>query len=614
MSKAWTDKSEFKRLFGELAATDGRVFERAVLPLLRMAWPSAVGAPALRSFDRMGIDHLVWSDAPPFPLIVQCKGFQVHERELGSGQVQSCLDSIRSFSRAKLKAKAYILVHNRPGNNEAFRNPVLKALADLESSGLVERAELWDLQRVLKEAFNSMLNYIKKAIQERHLSIVDVKDKIEPDICKPLEAVPFAVSELKANQYKLVSQSEAIRFCSDPSAEILSTKQNLSIVIGEAGFGKTTAAIRTFLTRDRQILYVPAAIISDKTISTKQFIEQCIDIDTLLADVAETDQPTMRQIARPVLAYILKNPDIAAVLVLDGVDESVYLSRRGGIQNLLNILREVRIPIVLLIRTELWNERQNDFGSSFGDIAQHPERKNQRIKLIELLPWSDDEIYGLALRYRNMLETAEERLRVDTFINTIRNGEYHLFYGDIPRRPLFLRFILETTAQKDAHKVGRAVLFQEWAEMKIRRDVAAPMIWGSVGRLPLVSPNESTESVMYLAFRAMSLAAYHMTQKSNGSLELVPFCEVSRLLKADPDITEIRNPTGLFLNSLLIPVPKVSGVDPQNVRFAHRAYQEFFLARYLIAHPDIVSGLQIPQSVTDWIIDIKAAAFETGKT
>ncbi len=57
--------------------------ERAVLRLLRLVWPAAVGTPRRRKFDRAGADHLVWSGGPPFHVVVQCKGWEVSGGEKG---------------------------------------------------------------------------------------------------------------------------------------------------------------------------------------------------------------------------------------------------------------------------------------------------------------------------------------------------------------------------------------------------------------------------------------------------------------------------------------------------------------------------------------------------
>jgi hypothetical protein len=142
MAIGWTDNAVYRKIQIELAVKTADDFERSALRLLRLIWPSIVGTPRLRKFDRAGADHLVWSDTPPFPVVVQCKGWEVGDEDLGKSQIAKCKKSIESFIKGGLKAERYILVHNRTRQNEVFRKAVQKELDDLVRSGAVPRAEL----------------------------------------------------------------------------------------------------------------------------------------------------------------------------------------------------------------------------------------------------------------------------------------------------------------------------------------------------------------------------------------------------------------------------------------------------------------------------------------
>jgi hypothetical protein len=71
MAGRWLSKTEAKRLSANLAASEERDFERLALPLIRVIWPEAIPPPARKAWDQQGVDQLVWSDTPPFSLIVQ---------------------------------------------------------------------------------------------------------------------------------------------------------------------------------------------------------------------------------------------------------------------------------------------------------------------------------------------------------------------------------------------------------------------------------------------------------------------------------------------------------------------------------------------------------------
>jgi hypothetical protein len=602
MSKAWTDKNEYKLLAGELATSEGRDFERLSLPLIRLIWSETITPTAMGSYDRMGADHLVWADREPFELVVQCKGFKVPEEEIGKSQIQQCLTSIQSFRKSGRRAKTYLLIHNRTGKSEEFRQTVGDELKALVESGLVDRAELWDRQRFLREAFNKLLESVRSSIA-LNASTAQLYSDEKPDY-EFLEHVPFQLSHLRVSALKLSKASPPQQLEGDPSTELLkSDESNLILMIGEAGFGKTTAALRTFGS-GRQIFYAPGAMFSSEDPSTKAFLQQAINLDPLLTRFRADDLPTVKRILKPVVEQVLKERKNPLVLIIDGLDESIYFSYRGGLQWLFNHLREVLVPVVLLARTEFWQAKLTDFTTSIGEVNQKGGERRRIVKLIELLPWTTRQIGELSKRYRDTLVEPAKRARLNQLIETIEDGSYTKFYGSIPSRPLFLRFILDTVAERDVHQTGKAQLFYEWARMKIARDVVNPMKWGRLGRAPIVGNTETVDATIRLSFEAMMLAAVQMTGRNDKVLELLPSCPIDDVLLSNERLKGVTDPTGLFLNSLLIPASPSLPHEPIRIRFSHRAYQEFFLALYLKEHPETIKGIEIPDSIAEHLRDM----------
>lgn len=327
MSKAWTDKREYQLLSGELAASDGRDFERLALPLIRIIWKDNIAPTPMGSFDRIGADQMVWADTEPFPLVVQYKGFKVSDSEIGSSQINQCLKSIGAFRKKGYKADVYLLVHNRIGADKRFRRSIETELSELVESGQVKRAELWNRQRFLREAFNKMLERVRSSIALNHSTAQEYC--IQPDNYEPLKQVPLRKCELVFNPYRLMKKSTPSELVTDPSVELLSFDgNNIVLMIGEAGYGKTTAALRTFESEGRQIFYVPAATFSSVR---KDFLQQCVKLDRLFAEFEDTDLPVVTRLSRPIIDYVLRDEETPVVLILDGLDESAYFSYRGGL-------------------------------------------------------------------------------------------------------------------------------------------------------------------------------------------------------------------------------------------------------------------------------------------
>lgn len=596
----WSNKRIFKLLRGELATLTDRAFERGALPFLRTVYPELVNPPARRDFDIAGADHLVWSDTPPFPLVVQCKGFEAHEWELGSAQVQQCIRSIRAFRDSGFKTKLYLLAHNRTSKDPGFRRDINEELKDLVASGSASRAQLWDVDTIVKQALTAMHERLRKLAREHNLSVVKEYENAEPDLCEPLQHVPLRASVLTADQNRLTKGTEGREEVADPARVLRYSDKHFSLLVGYAGFGKTTAALRVTQAFGLKTFFVPAARLT--RVTTKELLEHCIDVEPLIADCLPEDVATVRKLAKLAIEHFFKTDDESYVLLLDGIDESFVLSRRGGLQQLFNALRHVRSRMILTVRKEFLEVRTADFATSFGLVTNRKDRvHNQTIRLVELLPWSDEQILSLIRRFADSLGS-EPRVRIMQLADTVGSGEYRAFYGDIPRRPLFLRFILETVAASGVHRVNRSTLFEEWGRLKVVRDFARPAQFG--GRRMSIALEASIDDTVELAFEAMSWAARCMTTVNDRSVELLPTCRISDVL-ALRSLRDKSNAEGIILNSLLVPAGPRLAPAPLEVRFAHRAYQEFFLARFIRDHPKTFEDATLPDSIHEWLNEVR---------
>jgi hypothetical protein len=604
----WSGSTQYRILTAELATANGHVFERRVLPIIRLIWHDAIIPPSLRWLDQAGIDIMVWSDRQPFPLVVQCKGFEVLEEEVGPSQIHKCLASITSFKERGLKADTYLLVHNRTNKNPELRKSVGDALNDLVASGQVRRAQLWGHRELLDEAHEAVFTSINDAITRKQATAE--QDYGEQLACERIEQVPFRLSNLTIDANHLLKVTDPIFAHKDPAEEILKGKgSNILVVIGEAGYGKTTASLRTVSISNQQVIYVPASSIPTEVNSTSLLLKHCIKIGNLLDDTPPFNSELFDRIGASVIHYLFKKKTTPIVLIIDGLDESVYFSRRGGLQSVFNQVRELEVPVVFTARTEFWSQRLIDFTSMFGTARESHERHHRKVRLIELLPWENDDIALLVRRYRDAISDELSRERLQELVTLVERDEYEELYGDIPRRPLFLGFILETVAERGIQRTGRAKLYYDWMRMKIMRDITRPMRWGNMGRDRIISDTESSDSTLRLSLAAMMQAAHKMTQRVEGSLELLPNCVIDDVISSDERLKNITEPTSLFLNSLLVPI-QTDPEFPLRIRFGHRAYQEFFLSLYMKHHRSDFDGVNIPGGVAHLLADLDAEGID----
>jgi GTPase SAR1 family protein len=601
MKSNWNSKTEYKNYSAFLANTDGKDFERKCLPLLRIIYPNAINTPSLLSLDNSGIDIVTWDERRPFKLVMQCKGFKVTEEEIGDSQIDQCIKSIKKFMQSKIQADTYILLHNRDGRYGKFNALINTELDKLVNEGYVKKAELWNRQQFLNHVFNHVLKISIKYFVDRKNYKNEFLDELITDI---IHKVPALKSTLKINQFQLESQiHESIKIFNILDELQEDDLGNITILIGEAGFGKTTTVLQ-MLDVEKPIIYYPASHISLTTIGTKDLLSHFIDINTLFSDKEDNDIEVLRTILRPILEYLFRNQELETVIIIDGLDESFYFSQRGGLQKFFNQLRDINVSIILTARTEYWNNKIEDFKSSFGILSELKHRQTQTVKLIELQPWDNDTILKFSESYLSRADNNLTKNKINKFIELVKNNNYEYFYGDIPKRPLFLKMILETLSFNDKRTSKSQLLFN-WVKLKIKRDYERPLKYGHQGREYISNKYEKLDDLIEISFDFMKKAAEMMTVIENNKLLLLPHCEFSDVIIKYNFNLRLENPKGIFLNSLLIPLPRLGIKQNLLIKFAHRIYQEFFLSLYIYENSENLIDIEIPNYINNMITDIK---------
>jgi hypothetical protein len=300
---------------------------------------------------------------------------------------------------------------------------------------------------------------------------------------------------------------------------------------------------------------------------------------------------------------MLKRPETNAVLLFDGLDESPFLNReRGGLQHFFNFFNTIRVPAILTVRTEFWVQHRDDLREPYGTVGPHNKGGiKKHVQVVELVDWEIPQMLALTREYAKSLVGAP-RERIDRLTKMIADGQYAAYYGEIPRRPLFLRMILDTASISDMHQLRRAELFREWAVLKIERDAQESQRWGTTGRPP-IADETTIQDTITLSFAAMETGASLMTTIADSRLILLPSCEFSGIAQRIPTLAQHADTTGLGLNSLLVPLP-TRAPDPVRLRFAHLLFHEFFLARYIAAHPDDYRSIELPPETANFLQEL----------
>lgn len=608
MGNRWSGKAQFQALRAELGRAEGRAFERATLPFFALFARDAQMSQRQGSMDRAGVDiyggHSESSGC--WDLLVQCKGFGVLDQEFGRDQVAQCERSIDAFrlKADRLKARLYVLAINRDRWGRAFEGRITELLRGLEESGQVESAELWGVGRLLGRSFDIMYQRLKGALPTL---TTHVQRSYSEKIASPgirVTDVPFRIGGFRFNQLEVVEPTYQPNTFGDPLPVLGETpalgRTRITFVLGEFGLGKTSLALRYADTARRPALFFPATLIPAHVTGAKDALSRAFIGSAFLDREPPEFAETYRRLIQPAAEKLLMDEKTPITLVIDGLDESPLLARAGGGATLFDIISVPRVPVVVTMRTEFWESRRLDIARSFGGRAPPKQRgpRNQEVEIVELLAWDDAQIGGLIDAVIGQGAEGGERVNLEHLASLVESGEYQAYYGDIPRRPLFLTMLIDHVRSRGVCRTGRATLLLRWAEAKILRDVQS-------GRIGITGSPEAPDATTEIAIVAMGLAAVAMTSIEEGRLLIMPDCPLEPLLSEDPRIARLTDPAGLFLNSLLLPLPRQSKLQPRRIRFAHRAFQEFFLAANIARNSAAFRSTSLPAEIGAWIAAIE---------
>ncbi len=630
---SWKSSSQFRTVFNELQALEGYDFVQKIQPLLILVQSQVNSESSFETktvpVEKSGAfvlfgqaDDLMLSSSAlkqtarnvpgdksihsePLFQLVQCHGFISGNTQVGDAQSLECQRATEIFLQSGLHVQNYVFVYNRREKNSTFRESIESIGNSLVESGRVDTFQIWNLTDLLERLCDVFLSRLSEFAQKYAPSTL-AADTIHA--YEPLKRVPLSVSTISVDAHSLHSDSEKFvhQGLLDPVEELLKGRiTNYSVLLGEFGFGKTTAALRASAQQETPVFFVSGASLNLNEVSSKNLLLQCVNEDALAEEFIDIDQSLLKPLLKVVVEKYFIAEKCHAVLLFDAIDEAPLLNRKGGLQTFFQLLAQVRCRILMTVRSEFWDVHRADFEIAFGS-ASVSGRGTHNLKhhsLIRLLPWSNVEIARLIKRHRDSLEAEDEKARLQTLLELVEKGQYEQFYGDIPRRPLFLQCILQSVEAQGVQLTGRVRLLDRWCRLKILRDTRNPQRFNSTERIPLSDDITTMEETISLALLVMEKAAHLMTQEKDGEVELLPFCDARELRSIEPQFDRITN-SGLVLNSLLLPVsPRLPGT-PLRLRFAHRAFQEFFLARFLL-NEGYSLNTPLPTTVQEWMEDLR---------
>lgn len=347
-----------------------------------------------------------------------------------------------------------------------------------------------------------------------------------------------------------------------------------TILVSEFGFGKTSLLLR--LARELkelgfEALYVPIALIPPNGFDAETTFVRCL-WQIVFEPTEELDiyRPNVWDV--PFRHILQSRQDF--VILLDGLDEHRYAYTHDGIRQIIGGLRHLTRHVVLSVRKEFWEERAGNINMAIGNA----DRNRQVIVLDD---WNNDAIIAFLKEKQRLTKSSS----LSGLLSLVTAGGYQDFYGDIPKRPLFLEMLAQDVMNGEIQKRTVAELYQKYLFQKIERDITSPFSSTSSPARPLPSIHLDIYDLQRrLLVMLENVAATTMIEAEQNRpvqlLEKFPEESVSEAAKSAKLPAESILP--YLMGTILVPVGKRSRDKTSlDIRFAHRSYQEYFIARYL---------------------------------
>lgn len=347
------------------------------------------------------------------------------------------------------------------------------------------------------------------------------------------------------------------------------------------GFGKTSllhALAHRWIETGRHAIYVPAALLEAPAFKHGAGLAEAL-LDFVLPEGSEIGELGLR-VFRDALKDMLSNSR-TWILLIDGLDENPSAFNTNNLTTLWGSIADLGVPTVLSIRDELFENRRSEF---FAAPTPHHDIHHD-IEQIRLMDWTNALILEFIIRFSNA-QGADEPPEFCDFREQVQDDRYEAVYGDIPKRPLFLGMLATDawSGEQPARRLHR--LYGKYFRRKLHYDYWSTAAQGTARRpsviLETLGIDEATERLILL----MQDVAYRMSETIVSEARLVhiqkdtiPEIELwETIAKRSIPSTQIED---ILLHSLLQPAGRDRKSRERLLKFAHRSFQDWFLARYL---------------------------------
>lgn len=565
-----------KGIYKDFYQSHGRDFQKRCYEWLNFLYPDLIDAKDLGKVDNEGVDlYILNSDKRNYSKAFQCKGF---EKSFGESQLKQCVKSIDTFLNSGVKSEEYYLIINTQIDSN-YSAKIIAALDDLKQAGVAKLVKLINARSFI-DLFNEELQrlIIQKARESNSKFYTDYDNLMGQGFY--FEDVPFVLNDIDKEQ-PLKHLSEKIYDRSSIPINLISKERGkYFFLISEFGFGKTTTLLelyKKYVSQGLTPIFIPAAILDSNAFGATSTIAK--EIFKILFDGEEVvdSEKVVRFSGESMTTLLENNPNI--ILLFDGLDEHLQFFKLEGLKRLFNSTANFKAPCVFSFRQSYWEEHHDDFRLALS-------KNKADIEYIFLKEWNNNHISKFITLFESTQSealTADEIVRINEFVSIVNDDLYKKYYGDIPKRPLFLKMILRDIVSDKMKAQNISGLYEDYFKEKFERDIQ--------GQFASFEPQREIDSTFSIRYLLQTMLTVHETAAMScitnevnfntreiASIEnIIHEKEIRRVL----EFNKLANNLAHFINlSVLTPVSRRGNMN-MRLRFVHKSFMEFFIAKGL---------------------------------
>lgn len=559
----------------DLYESHGRDFQKRCYSWLKFLYPEILEAKDLGEIDKEGADLYIFnSDRINYEKVFQCKGF---EKAFSDSQLKQCIKSIKTFSKAGVWADEYYLIVNVQLNKE-YSGKLLIELNQLVENKKVGKAYLLNS--------NSFVSYYDTELRKLILNkISESNKKFYDDYTTVMEQkfyyenVPFVEND-RPSKSPIEFISNYIDNTRHQKGSSGKNKINGKYIflVSEFGFGKTTTLLELYhrcINNKLIPIYLPATILSNNAFSGTSSITREI-FKILFDDIDSEESDKIVRFSSESMTSLLQN-ESTIILMFDGLDEHLQFYKLEGLRTLFNSTAEFKAPCIFSFRKSYWEERFEDF-----KLALTKSKINK--DYIFLVEWGDNEISNYIELF---IDKNSDRLkkneisRLDHLKQLVNDNLYGQYYGDIPKRPLFLEMILRDVISGDIQKRNISELYLNYFLEKFDRDI--------LGQFDKFTPQREIPGFSVDSLKTILIEIHEIAARSCFKNEGFGYGEEAIIenIIHEKEIRQriahfgLSSDIGKFISiSVLTPISKRGNMN-MKLKFVHKSFMEFFIARVI---------------------------------